>query len=173
MIQKLVATLQRSFWSFALVTLMLLGVSSSAFAQAGMSDGPETTIAAGAKFITTIHFTTASVWPAHVLIPGVVSVSNGSASRWVIVRFSSDAYNSLTTNKSTTRLSVDGGPCVVAGGELFNVSHIAGGFIQHRAWQGLVFTGPGAHTYQMCGAAEGGGTVSWGFRTLTVEAKTK
>jgi hypothetical protein len=40
-------------------------------------------------------------------------------------------------------------------------------------WQGVVLTGPGAHTYQMCGSTEGGGSVSWGFRTLTIEAKTK
>ena len=172
-LHHLEATMRQSFWSYAVAVLLLFGVTSPAFAQAGISDGPETTIAAGAKFITTTHFTTASVFPSFVLIPGVVSANNGTVSRWVIVRFSSDAYNSSTTNKSTVRLSVDGGPCVLAGGELFNVSHIAGFFIQHRAWQGLILTGPGTHTYQMCGAVEGGGSASWGFRTLTVEAKTK
>lgn len=165
--------MQKVFLSVATAAIVLFAVSTPAFAQAGVSDGPEVTIAAGQTFKTTVHFTTGSAFPTFVLIPGVVSANNGTVSRTVIVRFSSDAYNSLTTNKSVVRLSIDGGACVIAGGELFNVSHIAGLFIQHRMWQGLVVTGPGSHTYQMCGAVEGGGTASWGFRTLTVEAKTK
>jgi hypothetical protein len=164
--------MQKSCWSVAVAVILLFAVSTPAFAQAGVSEGPEVTIAAGQKFITTAHFSTASAFPTFVLIPGTVSANNGTVSRWVVVRFSSDAYNSLTTNKSVVRLSIDGGPCVIAGGELFNLSHLAG-VIQHRMWQGLVLTGPGTHTYQMCGAQEGGGSVSWGFRTLTAEAKTK
>jgi hypothetical protein len=167
--------MKRSLLSCAIAGLMLLSVSAPAFAQAGMGDGdtPVPAIPAAGKLFTQAHFTTASAFPNFVLIPGSVSANNGTVSRHVIVRFSSDAYNSLTTNKSVVRVSIDGGPCVLGGGELFNVSHIAGTFIQHRMWQGVFLTGPGNHTYQMCGATEGGGSVSWGFRTLTVETKTK
>jgi hypothetical protein len=136
-------------------------------------DAADVQIGGGQVFFTQTHFTTSSAWPNFVRIPGVVAANNGASSRIAIVRFSSDAYNSSTTNRSAVRLSVDNGPCIIAGPELFNLSHLAGFFPQARTWQGVVQTGPGTHTYQMCGAAVNGGSVSWGFRDLTVESRTR
>ncbi len=145
--------------------------------SAGLASGDEAvTEIPGAQFFkTTVHFTSSNVWPAFDLIPGVISVNNGTATRNVIIQFSSDAYNSLTTNVSVVRVSVDGGSCIIAGPELFNRNHIAGfsGGKQVRTWIGVVTTGPGTHTYQMCGTVEGGGSASWGFRVLTGEARTR
>ncbi len=152
-------------------------LSAAQSRQAGLAPDDEAEIQIpGAQFFkTTVHFTTSSVWPSFVLIPGVISINNGTATRNVIIQFSSDAYNSTTTNRSTVRVSVDGGSCIVAGPELFNRNHEAGftGGKQVRTWIGVVTTGPGAHTYQMCGAVEGGGSASWGFRALTGESRTK
>jgi hypothetical protein len=167
---------------FALAVLAIAGFgyftprSVAQAPQAGMAaEGPEVQIPSGAKFITQVHFTTNSPFPNYVKIPGVITVSNGSSSRWVVIRFSSDAYSlDSGTNRSDARVAVDGGVCQIAGPELFNHCSFQGfaGCIQARTWQGVVFTGPGNHTYQMCGAVEGGGSQTWGFRDLTGESRS-
>lgn len=170
-----------------MLAVFLLGValtwasfSASSAAQGAApgvnGEGAEIDIPAGQAFFTTTHFTTGVVFPNFALIPGVVGASNGTVTRTVVVRFSADAYNSSSASRSVVRLRVDGGPCIVAGPELFNNSHTGSGFpLEVRTWQGVVRTGPGFHTYQMCGAVfpAGAGTASWGFRTLTVETRTR
>jgi hypothetical protein len=138
------------------------------------AEEPEVLIPAGQAFFTTTHFTTAVAFPNFALIPGVVSHNNGTITRIVVIRFSADAYNSFANSSSVVRVSIDGTACRIIGPELFNFQHIGTGTPrQVRTWQGVVATGPGFHSYRMCGSVSGGGTASWGFRTLTVEARTQ
>jgi hypothetical protein len=180
-------TMKKALWWVPIVGLMIGVGFAPAVAQEqvvaagqvpGMvgagTDEPDVQIPAGQRFFTTTHFTTAVAFPNFALIPGFVSHNNGTATRIVIIRFSADAYNSVANSSSVVRVSIDGGACRIIGPELFNFQHIGTATPrQARTWQGVVATGPGVHTYRMCGSAFGGGTVSWGFRTLTVEARTQ
>ncbi len=108
-------------------------------------------------------------------IPGSqVTIDNGTATRRVIVQFSTEAHVTDPPDGFLYRVNTDGAGCGVAGPEVLTRS------AEDFAARTVIYAfslGPGLHTIVPCWRKEddgdGLGSIVVGKRTLTVEGRTK